>query len=136
MKKRVLCVGHGTRSFVAVVALMGSVACASAGPTPARPATEVEWRTLALPRQEAAAGAARLSVSGVEVLGQPAWSVAAPIDAGLALTELVVAGLLRRGDVRFVERRRFTAAVTAEQSGVPRAAGAPPAGISAGAELL
>jgi hypothetical protein len=58
------------------------------------------------------------------------------MDAGLALSELVVAGLLRRSDVRFVERRRFAAAVEAERSGTARPAGAPPIGTSEGAEIL
>jgi hypothetical protein len=81
------------------------------------------------------AGAARLSITGVEILGQPPWTVA-PVSADLALTELVAAGLIRRADVRFIERRRFAAGVAAEQSGVPRPASAPPVGISQSAEIL
>jgi hypothetical protein len=37
--------------------------------------------------------------------------------------------------VELVERRRFTAAVDAERAGTPRPAGAPPAGVSRGAEM-
>jgi hypothetical protein len=85
-------------------------------------------------------GAARLAIGGIEVLGQPGWlAEASPpsgVSADLALAELVVAGLIRRADVRFVERRRFAAAVAAVESGVPRGAGAPPVGSSAGAEIF
>jgi hypothetical protein len=81
-----------------------------------------------------------VSIGGVEILGQPAWGAAAvqanDVATDVALSELVVAGLIRRGDVRFVERRRFAAAVAAEQSGVPRPAAAPPAGLSQSAEIL
>jgi len=48
----------------------------------------------------------------------------------------VIAGLLRRRDLELVERRRFNAAVDAERAGTPRPAGAPPAGVSRGAEML
>jgi hypothetical protein len=71
----------------------------------------------------------------LELLGDPGWPRAAPVSASLGLTELVAAGLLRRGDVRFVERRRFAAAVDSERGGGARPAGAPAAGISPGAEL-
>jgi hypothetical protein len=80
-------------------------------------------------------GAARLSLAGVELLGQPRWPVAR-VTPQLALEELVGAGLLRRSDVRFVERRRFAAAVDAERAGRTRPAGAPAAGVSESAELL
>jgi hypothetical protein len=58
------------------------------------------------------------------------------VTPDLALAELIGSGLLRRGDVRFVERRRFAAAVEAERAGQPRPAGAPAAGTSESAELL
>jgi hypothetical protein len=109
--------------------------CASAGPPGTGPVTEAEWRALASPRAVPVPGAARLSLGGVELAGQAPWSVA-QTAASLALSELVAAGLIRRSDVRFVERRRFAAAVEAEAAGVPRPAGAPPVGISEGAELL
>jgi hypothetical protein len=111
-------------------------ACASAGRPALVPASEAEWRALASPRPSALTGAARLSLDGVELLGPSPWAVAAPLSPGLALAEVVAAGLLRRSDVRFVERRRFAAAVLAEQSGQRRPAGAPAAGVSEGAELL
>ena len=78
----------------------------------------------------------RLSLTGVELLGDPGWSFAALVPTSLALSELVVAGLRRRPDVRFVERRRFAAAVEAERMGSRRPAGAPAAGVSAGAEVV
>jgi hypothetical protein len=53
----------------------------------------------------------------------------------LGVSELVVAGLLRRADVEFVERRRFAAAVDAERAGAGRPRGSPAAGVSRGAEL-
>jgi len=55
---------------------------------------------------------------------------------GLGVTELVAAGLLRRADVRFVERRRFAAAADAERAGRARPPAAPPVGTSEGAELV
>lgn len=114
-----------------------AVGCASGGPVVSSPpATEAEWRTLAAPRPEPVPGAVRLSLTGVELVGDPGWSLAAPVPTSLAVSELVVAGLLRRADVRFVERRRFAAAAEAERSGTRRPAGAPAAGISAGAELV
>jgi hypothetical protein len=113
-------------------------ACASTAAPAGGPASsaEAEWRALASPRPTPQAGAARVSVSGVELLGQPAWTFAAPVAPSLALAELVNAGLLRRSDVRFVERRRFAAAVEAAQAGTPRPAGAPEPGVSEGAELV
>jgi hypothetical protein len=60
----------------------------------------------------------------------------AGLEASLALQELVAAGLLRRQDIRYVERRRFAAAAEAERLGTPRPAGAPAAGVSPGPELV
>ncbi|MGE0159052.1 MAG: hypothetical protein AB7T31_06525 [Gemmatimonadales bacterium] len=111
--------------------------CASTGPTPPRPATDAEWRALATPRPDPVPGAARLSLASIDLVGQPAWAIpASGVTPAFALSELVVAGLLRRGDVRFVERRRFAAAVAAEDAGIPRPPTAPPVGVSEGAELL
>jgi len=98
-------------------------------------ATESEWRTLASPRPEPLPGAARLTFAGVQLPEAYPWGGAYPVPPALGLSELVVAGLLRRRDVEFVERRRFTVAVEAEQSGLVRGSGAPPAGVSRGAEL-
>jgi hypothetical protein len=78
----------------------------------------------------------RLAFSGVELPGSPPWRLTSALPIDLGLSELVAAGLLRRQDVRFVERRRFSAAVEAERSGVPRPPNAPRAGVSQGAELM
>jgi hypothetical protein len=77
----------------------------------------------------------RLSVADIELLGEPPFPATGSVPARLGLTELVTAGLLRRADVVFVERRRFAAAVEAERAGRARPPGAPPAGLSPGAEL-
>jgi len=98
-------------------------------------ASDAEWAALATPRPEALAGAPRVSVGEVLLLGTPAWSTA-PVDPGLGIAELVAAGLLRRQDVRFVERRRFAAAAEAERRGVARPEGAPAAGTSPGAQYV
>jgi hypothetical protein len=120
-----------------------ATACASAGPG-ARPststggadvATDAEWRALASPRPASLPDVARISFAGVELPDAAPWSLASPVPAGLGLSELVVTGLLRRADVEFVERRRFAAAVDAERAGGSRPPGAPPAGLSRGAEL-
>jgi hypothetical protein len=121
--------------FASVTVAIVLAGCASAAPAAAPIATEDEWRALASARPAALPAAARLSLTGVEILGRPPWTVA-PLSADLALAELVTAGLIRRADVRFVERRRFAAAVAAEQAGVPRPAGAPPLGVSQSAEIL
>lgn len=106
------------------------------GTAPAAPrASDAEWAALATPRPEALAGAPRVSVGEVLLVGTPAWS-AAPVDPGLGVSELVAAGLLRRQDVRFVERRRFAAAAEAERTGAARPEGAPAAGSSPGAQYL
>lgn len=98
-------------------------------------ASEAEWRALAAPRPQPLPGAARLALGQVDLLGEVAWSPTAPVPASLGILELAAAGLLRRRDVEFVERRRFSAAVDRERSGASRPAGAPPAGVSPGAEL-
>jgi hypothetical protein len=72
----------------------------------------------------------------VQILGSDPWDLSAPVDLPLGLTELAAAGLLRRRDVQYVERRRFAAAVERERRGEPRAAGAPKAGESPGAEYI
>jgi hypothetical protein len=56
------------------------------------------------------------------------------VTSELGVAELAVAGLLRRRDVHFVERRRFSAAAEAERRGEAKPAGQPPAGLSPGAE--
>ncbi|MDA0328414.1 MAG: hypothetical protein O2958_05325 [Gemmatimonadetes bacterium] len=120
---------------LATALLMSVTACASSGSgSPATDATsEVVWRSLAEGRPTPLAGAARVSVSGVEFLGSYSWaSTAVSPDVGVA--ELVSTGLLRRQDVAFVERRRFAAAAAAQRAGVRPRPGAPPVGVSQSAD--
>lgn len=126
---------------MAGVAATLALACAGPGggsvgaPGRVGSVSDAEWRSLATPRPALLPGAVRLSVADVDLLAEPAWGARAAVPARLGLAELVAAGLLRRADVHFVERRRFSAAVDAERSGAPRPAGAPAAGVSPGAEL-
>jgi len=111
--------------------------CASAtGASPESTASESMWRSLATPRPEPLPGAARVSIGAVQLLGELTWDPAIEVSQELAVAELVAAGLLRRRDVQVVERRRFGAAVAAERSGQRRPPGAPPAGISPGADFI
>jgi len=117
----------------------GACAGGAGGATPAAPnvpASDAEWRALALPRPEPLDGAVRIALAGVELPPESPWSLRSSLSPDLALSELVVAGLLRRRDVELVERRRFNAAVDAERAGTRRPAGAPPAGVSRGADML
>jgi hypothetical protein len=66
----------------------------------------------------------------------PSWPSSSSVSAELGLSELVIAGLLRRSDVELVERRRFGAAAEAERLGRPRPRGAPAVGVSPGADLM
>ncbi|HUF75042.1 MAG TPA: hypothetical protein VMM35_02130 [Longimicrobiales bacterium] len=116
-------------------ALLGGCAGGPASSSAPPPLSDAEWRALAAPRPAPLPGAARLSATEIELLGDPAWPAFGAVPARLGLTELVVAGLLRRPDVRVVERRRFAAAVDAERAGARRPSGAPPAGVSPGSEL-
>lgn len=108
---------------------------ATPGAAPAPRASDAEWAALATPRPAPLPGAARVSVGEVQILGEPAWSSAQGVEIGLGMAELVSAGLLRRSDVQYVERRRFAAAVEAERRGQTRE-GAPPAGVSPGARYI
>ncbi|HET9947715.1 MAG TPA: hypothetical protein VFQ22_02200, partial [Longimicrobiales bacterium] len=72
----------------------------------------------------------------MQLAGNPPWELTSTIPLPLGFSELIAAGLIRRADVQYVERRRFAAAVSRERSGVERPAGAPPAGVSPGVELL
>ena len=133
-----------SRKPVAVTSSLGSCAvmlamgCAGAasGPAAPMPASDAEWQSLASPRPAAVAGAPRVALSGVELLTSPRWATGSAVPIALGMTELVAAGLLRRADVRYVERRRFAAAAEAERAGRPRPPAAPPVGISEGAELV
>jgi hypothetical protein len=121
---------------IATSAVVGG-ACASVGSAgPLGTATDAEWRALSRPRPPALSGAARVSISQVEFLGRFPWNTPAAVAPALGVEELVVAGLLRRRDVRFIERRRFAAAVEAIRNGVRPAPGAPPPGISESADFI
>ena len=116
-----------TLTVVALAASGCGRATAGSGPSVA---SEAEWRALASPRPLPLAGAPRISVSAVELHGSYSWPAAALVAPSLGVAELVSAGLLRRRDVDFVERRRFSIAAEAERSGSRRRAGQPPAGVS------
>lgn len=120
--------------------MVGLAAACSAGnrapPLAPGSASDAQWRQLATPRPMPARGAPRIALSSVEFASAPAWELTSPVPMGLGVTELVAAGLLRRADVRFVERRRFAAAADAERAGRARGTGAPPVGTSEGAEFV
>ena len=124
-------------AWLAVIGGAGLVSSCAGASSGARDsvASEAEWRSLAAPRPNPLPGAARVSVGDVRLVGQLPWNPAARVSAELAVAELAAAGLLRRRDVHFVERRRFTAAAAAERAGA-RPLGAPPAGVSPGADFI
>src|SRR5687767_2843346 len=100
------------RSLVLLGLLPAAAACASGGaPTAALPAaaSDAEWRALLAPRPSALAGAPRVTV-GTLTLGEERWGMAGTVPPAVTLQELISAGLLRRADVQFVERRRFAEA--------------------------
>jgi hypothetical protein len=92
-------------------------------------ATDAEWRALRASRPAPLPGALRVTVTAVDFLGPYTWP-AAGISASIGVSELVSAGLMRRRDVAFVERRRFSAAAEAERRGERRQRGRPPTGVS------
>lgn len=98
-------------------------------------ATDAEWRALRQDRPDPLPGAPRLTVAEVAFLGSFPWPEAARPSPDIGMSELVVANLLRRRDVHFVERRRFDAAATAERRGEAAPPNRPPPGVSVGAEL-
>jgi len=127
------------RLALAATLTLFATACASGGTNaprgPDAAASDAEWRALAQPRPEPLGGAVRLTFSGVELPPPAPWALRSAVPMDLGLSELVIAGLLRRRDVQLIERRRFSAAVEAERAGAPRPPGAPAAGVSAGAEM-
>lgn len=98
-------------------------------------ASEAEWAELAVPRVAPVQGAARVSTGPVQFLSTDT-AFSGPLDADVVMAELVAMSLLRRRDVHFVERRRFTVAADRERRGLPREPGAPAAGVSPGAEFI
>jgi hypothetical protein len=109
---------------------------ATPGPTVSAPsAPESVWDALHQPRPDPLEGAVRVTVSEIVLLADP-WGIQSPVPASLGIQELISAGLLRRQDVEFVERRRFSVAAELERRGQSRPRGAPPVGVSRGAELV
>jgi hypothetical protein len=126
-----------TRSGNAAIAVLAlSLAGCAAGASPAGTggstdtASEAEWRALRTDRVPALPGSPAVSVYEVRITGN--WSAPGGDHDALAIgvTELVAAGLMRRGDVDFVERRRFAPAAEAERLGTSMPPGQPAAGLS------
>lgn len=125
------------RGLGIVLSGMVVAACTGApGPSAAASvASEAVWRRLERPRAARLADAPRVTVSEIVLLSDP-WGIDAPLDPAIGLQELISAGLLRRADVDFVERRRYAAAVDRERDGLPRRPNAPAIGVSPGAEMM
>jgi len=121
--------------FAAAVLLILAGCGTTPAPSSLAIAPEAVWDALERPRPEPLDGAVRLGVSELVVLTD-AWSGSEAVSTNLGLQELVAAGLLRRRDVRYVERRRFAAAVERERQGLPRTRNEPAAGNSQGAAML
>jgi len=132
--RRTLVVAARCAALSACCAVVSGCA-AGAARIPDATATDAEWRSLAAPRPEPLPGAVRMSLAPFEIVGEAAWPTGAAVPPSLGLPELVAAGLLRRRDVHYVERRRFAAAARAERRGATRAPGAPEAGVSPGSEM-
>ena len=118
---------------VLVTSTLAAAACGGRATGGSDVATDAEWRALRAPRPEPLPAAPRVAVGEVQILGS-APRVHGGVSTPLAVAELVSAGLLRRRDVTFVERRRFAAAVEAERAG-RRPPGQPPAGVSRSADF-
>ena len=127
-----------SRLVVLIPLLLGGCAGGSGPGTDASPAPVDEdvWAALLEPRPEPMQGAPRLTVGEISLAEASPWGADAAVPAALGVRELVSAGLLRRRDVHFVERRRFAAAAERERRGLPRPEGAPPVGVSPGAEFV
>lgn len=144
MRKRILAAILRTRASFGVVATATAAsivlaACAGAGgaSTAASPGATPEgvWSSLNRPRPAPLPGAVRITVSNLLLLHRP-WSLQGPVTPAIAMEELVASGLLRRSDVEFVERRRFSLAAERERRGQPAPRGAPSVGVSPGAEFI
>lgn len=121
------------RSTMTALALILAGCASAAGPTPsteARAATEAEWRALRTDPVQPLPDAPALSVLEARIGGE--WTGPGGQHAALAagLTDLVAAGLMRRADVDFVERRRFGPAAEAERLGRTAPARQPPPGVT------
>ncbi|NIP57032.1 MAG: hypothetical protein GWM92_17035 [Gemmatimonadetes bacterium] len=127
----------GIAAIGAVLVVQGCAGSAGGPGAETGLAPDRVWDGLRRPRPEPLPGAVRVAVSDLHLLGRGRWSEeGAAVSAGVGLQELVSAGLLRRRDVHFVERRRFARAAERERRGLPRPEGAPPVGRSPGAELV
>ena len=113
-------------SWPAFILLASAAGCAGGGDG---------WDAITRPRPAPLDGAPRVMVQGIEVQGATPGGSAA-VAPEVVLEELIGAGLLRRRDVSFQERRRFLEAVRREDAGLPRPAGAPPIGTTGGAQVL
>ena len=128
------------RHMTAIALVLVASACSSgrSSTSPAAPAVaeDAEWRRLATARVAHLTDAVRVSVGEILLIDENPWGLDTSLGASIGLSELVAMGLLRRPDVRFVERRRFAAAADAERRGENRPPGAPPAGVSPTPELI
>lgn len=126
---------NGRRAMILLTVAVAS-ACAVGGgpPSSLMVAPESVWLGLAQPRPEPLDSAPRVSVVEL-ILLESAGIEDGAVPSSIGLQELVAAGLLRRRDVQFVERRRFVAAVERETRGLPRLRNSPAPGVSPGAEL-
>ena len=121
---------HGRATLALMVSLFGLPGCGGRATTAGSGvASEAEWRALRVDRPTPLNGAIRVSVGDIDFAGPYAWP-GAGISSSIGVHELVAAGLLRRRDVEFVERRRFVAIADAERNGETRRPGQPPAGVS------
>lgn len=130
------------RRATAVALVLVACACSAArtstfaGTARLPVAEEAEWRELATARVAPLTGAVRVSVGQMLLVDESPRGLDAPPGAVIGLSELVAVGLLGRPDVRFVEQRRFAAAVDAERRGESRPPRAPRAGVSPGEEFI
>ena len=112
-----------------------ATACATGPPSADTSSTTHDpWVGLATPRTPPVSGAPRIALG--EIVVTDAWGATTPVTPSVGLQELVVAGMLRRGDVQVVDRCRFNALAELERQGLPRPAGAPALGVTPGAEFL
>lgn len=116
----------GTISTVALLVACGG----GAGFDTPAPATEAEWRALRTPAPTALPDAPSITVLDLTVVGSWPGDVPSNTSLSVGVSELVTAGLMRRADIDFVERRRFTPAAEAQRQGLRRPAMAPPPGVS------
>lgn len=127
------------RAKLAAAAATGLLAACAGAPSSSSTlpvASETQWGALERPRVERLADAPRVTVAEM-ILFEDSWtSGGGGVSAALGLQELISAGLLRRADIDFVERRRFSEAAERQRRGLPRRQNAPAIGTSPGAEFV